>query len=193
MTSEQDVQTQSGQTTANGSTEQNSQETSTTELQDSFPRDYVEKLRSEAKGYRTELSDVKAKLTAFEEAQMSELEKAKAQADAFKAQVEAANAQVQQARAEAAISTAAGKAGLPVDLALRLVDVQFDDEGKPMGIDEAVQGLVQQYPQLVSGGGTSAMNGANGKKRPLTREEISKMSPQEINERWSEISQAMKK
>ena len=160
-------------------TGEGTQQTDTTEKV--FDAAYVRKLREEAKGYRLELESAKGKLTEFERAQLSEKEKLEAELGDYRKQIEDAKAAVQQAKAQTAITAAASKAGLPVELASRLIDVQFDDNGNPKGIEEAVASLVSQYPQLVSGGSSSAMNGASSRKRGLTADDLKKMTAEQIS------------
>lgn len=183
MTSEtgQDaLTTQTSQTTqTDAQTGNGTQQTDTTEKV--FDAAYVRKLRDEAKGYRLELEDAKGKLTAFEREKLSESEKLAAELKDYQTQIEAAKVQVQQAKAQTVITAAASKAGLPVELATKLIDVQFDENGNPKGIEEAVASLVSQYPQLVSGGSSSAMNGASPRKRGLTADDLKKMTAEQIS------------
>lgn len=179
---------QTGQTDAKTSEGTQQKDTTTEKV---FDAAYVRKLREEAKGYRLQLEESNSKITAFEREKLSEQERLAAELKDYQTQIEAAKTQVRQAKAQTAITAAASKAGLPVELASKLIDVQFDENGNPKGIEEAVASLVSQYPQLVSGGSSSAMNGNSSRKRALTPEVLKGMSEKEINARWDEI-RAMK-
>lgn len=179
-TTEQDSNT----TTSTSTSEQDSPET--------FDRDYVEKLRREAASYRTELKDAKEKLKNFEDADLSERQKLQKKLDEAQKAQEAADAALRQERARLAIVKAASKHGLPAELAEKLVEVEFDDEGNPTGVEAAVKKLASEYPQLVQGNGTgSPTNPASKKKTTLTREDVEKMSADEINERWDEVKEVV--
>lgn len=159
---------------------------------ETFDRDYVEKLRREAAGYRTQLKDAQDRLKSFEDADLSERQKLQKQLDDLKKQQEAANDALRQERARLAIVKAAARHGLPASLAERLVDVEYDDEGNPKDVDAAVKKLAAEYPQLVAGsGGGSPTNPASGKKTTLTRDDIQKMTADEINARWDEVKEVL--
>lgn len=114
----------------------------------------AEKQRSdrEAKNLRDRLKQLEDADTARKQSEMTDLQKAQEAAKAANDALVVAQKDTQAARAEAAIARAAAKVGIPADLAIRLVDVEFDN-GKPINVDEAVKKIAADYPQLVTGGG----------------------------------------
>lgn len=144
------------------------------------------KVRREAAGHRTKANQLETELNTRKQAEMSDLEKAQASVKALEAEREAARDEARQARAEVAIARAAAKAGLPADLAARLVKPEFDDKGQPTGIDEQIADLVKQYPQLVTGEGAppptggGSSNAARTRAGGLTLEAVKAMTPQEF-------------
>jgi hypothetical protein len=158
----------------------------------SFDADYVKKLRDEAASWRRKVKDLETKVTGFEQEKMSEAERLKAQADAAKAEAQAAQEALRKARAEAAISREAAKHGVDADLLTRLVTPEFDDDGNPAGIDAAINDLLTKHPYLKAGSavGLSATNPQ--RKGALTLEDIKRMTPEQINARWSEVEATLK-
>lgn len=164
---------------------ENSQEPST------FSADYVKELRAEAAKNRKEAQEAKAKIAAFETQQMSEAEKLQAAAKSAQEQAQAARLELQQARAEVAIARAAQAAGVnPAKLA-KLVKVDFDEAGQPVGVEKAVADVLAEWPELKPS--ATVTSGAMNPQRQakLTMEQIKKMSPDEINSRWDEVKAAM--
>ncbi|PZF98252.1 phage scaffolding protein [Micromonospora deserti] len=96
-----------------------------------------------------------------------------------------ANARILRSEVKAA---AAGKLADPSD-ALRLLDLdQFEvgDDGEVDAGDiaDAISELIKNKPYLAAQGGTTTFDSARGKRTPagqLTRDDIKKMSPAEIN------------
>ncbi len=151
-----------------------------------FDAEYVKKLRAEAAKWRTEAQAAKAKIAEFEQAQMTEAEKLRAQAQAAQEAAAAAQAELRRVRAEAAVARVAGKMGIDPNLALRLVDVEYDEQGNPVNVEQAVAAVLAAYPQLKPAAvpvGTT--NPARMGK--LTLEDIKKMTEAEINARWAEV------
>lgn len=163
----------------------------------SFSADYVKELRQEAADYRVKLKEASDKLAEFEQAKMSEAERLQAQLQAAQAEREQAATALRQARAEAAVAQAAAKHGFPVSLAVKLTEVEFDDNGQPLGVAEAVAKLATEYPQLVAQSAptptTAVMNGARPKKSNLTPDDLRGKSPAWINENWDEVKNVLNK
>ena len=155
-----------------------------------FSADYVRELRAEAAKYRKEAQDAKARVSAFEQQQMSEAEKLQAAAKAAQEQAAAARAELQQARADVAISHAAAANGVDPRKLARLVTVEFDEAGQPVNVDQAVAAVLKEWPELKAA--TMTANATNPQRTAkLTVEQIKKMTPAEINERWAEVQAAM--
>lgn len=170
------------ETTAPEATEPTS---TSTEQVETFDREYVEKLRKENATYRTKAKEAseaaeRIKLEA-ERAKLDEVERLKAEkADAEKAALEA--------RAEAArarhLMTLAGKVVDPEDalaLAERAGLVTED------GVD--VDALLKAKPYLAppTQAGVTIPGARNAKRPALTLEDINKMTPEQVNERWDDI------
>lgn len=182
MAETQVVETVEGQDPANGAPD----------APEVFGREYVEQLRKEAAGYRVRMKELESKVDAFEKEKLGDRERLQAELDAAKKEREALDGALRQERARVAIVQAAAKHGIAPELAERLVDVEFDADGAPVGVDEALKKLAATYPHLVQpGGGSAPTNPQKSKATMLTAEEIKRMSPEEINRRWDEVSAAL--
>lgn len=157
---------------------------------ETFDREYVEKLRKENAAYRTRAKEAseaaeRIKLEA-ERAKLDEVERLKAEkADAEKA--------AQEARAEAArarhLMTLAGKVVDPEDaLAIAERAGLVTDDG--VNVDELLKAKPYLAPPQAHG--VNIPGARNAKKPTLTLEDINKMKPHEINERWDEVQAALK-
>ena len=165
---------------------ENSQEPST------FSADYVKELRAEAAKNRKEAQEAKAKIAAFEQQQMSEAEKLQAAAKSAQEQAQAAQAELRRAKADAALARVAAKEGVDPELLSKLVTVEFDDTGAPVGLEAAAAAVLSKYPQLKPVAATATTNATNPQRTAkLTLEQVRKMSPAEINSRWDEVQQVL--
>lgn len=161
----------------------------TTETVETFDREYVEKLRKENATYRTKAKEAaelaeRVKLEA-ERAKLDEVERLKAEkADAEKA---AETAKAEAARARHLIALA-GKVVDPEDaLAIAERAGLVTDDG------DWVARLLEAKPYLAPPqAGVNIPGARNAKKPTLTVEDINKMKPHEINERWDEVQAALK-
>ncbi len=122
------------------------------------------------------------------EAEMSELQKAQARAAELEKQL-AASAEAQKVIAmQADVTAKAAKLGIvDPDAAFKLLDkgaIEYGDDGKPKNTEALLVEMLKERPYL-AGGGSSAMN--PGKNRSLSRAEIEKMSPEEINKNWDAV------
>lgn len=136
----------------------------------SFSKEYVEGLRQEAAKWRTELRATQEKLSDYEKAQMSDLEKAQSTAQEAQARADQLAADLHRERFDRAVVTAATRARLadPED-AIRLIDpesVTIDDDGNPnrQSLDAALSRLTKDKPYLLSSATAtgSADGGARG-------------------------------
>ncbi len=100
---------------------------------------------------------------------------------------------------ERAVERTATKLGFadPAD-ALSLITrsaIEFETDGQPKNLDKLLGDLLKAKPYLAAGRGRPAGGadlGAGGTGTSgLTREQLEKMSPDEINKRWPEVVAAM--
>lgn len=156
---------------------------------ETFSRDYVQQLRKEAAQWRKEAQEAKTKVQTFEQQQMSEAERLQATAKQAQEQAQAARQELQQARAEVAIARAAANLGVDPRKLAKLITVEFDEAGQPVGVDQAAAAVLNEWPELKPVATPSATNPQRAAK--LTLADVKKMSPAEINERWDEVKAAM--
>lgn len=155
----------------------------------------MKKVRDEAAANRIRAKKAEDELEALRKKDMDALELARTEAAEAKKAAEAARAEMLQARRNAAITAAAAKARFPAEAALKLADVEMDEDGQPVGVSEAIEALVNQYPGMVAGAGSngSNMGGSRGKKGNLTLADIKNKSPEWINANWDAVQEVMKK
>ena len=169
-----------GSTEDQGSTETGS--TDDTETSTGPDAGEVEALRKEAAKYRRQRNEARSKAEELEAANLSDSEKVQHERDTLAAQLETLTAQQRTDRLNVALATHAVDAGIAVDEAFAFVaaDIEFDDEGLPIGVPEAVAKLVKERPHLVrksgkvapgQGTGAEGDDGGKGRQR-FTRSEI---------------------
>lgn len=123
-----------------------------------------------------------------EEAEKSELQKAQERAAELEKQLSAA-AEAQKAMAmQTDITAKAAKLGIvDPDAAFKLLDkgaIEYGDDGRPKNTEALLMAMLKERPYL-AGTGSSVTN--PGKDRTYTREEIEKMTPEQINKNWDAI------
>lgn len=140
----------------------------------------------EAKAEKKRADDLAAKLAEHEQAKLSETEKAVARAEAAEKALTETQERLRSQALRHAVATAAAAASFhnPAD-AYRFLDldaIEFDDDGEPKGITEAVAALAKEHAYLVKSGEnpkgpqpTPRANGTNGQmtedeKRTLDRQ-----------------------
>lgn len=139
-----------------------------------------------------ELKAAKAKLSGYETERMSEAEKLQAAAKSAQEQAAAAQAELRRAKADAALARVAAKEGVDPELLAKLVTVEFDDMGAPVGLEAAAAAVLNQYPQLKPQTVAATLGTTNpARTAKLTMVDVKKMSPDEINSRWDEVKAAM--
>lgn len=165
--------------------------------QETFDRAYVESLRQEAARYRTELQGVKSKLTEFETAQLSELDKAKKQATDAQTTITELQTKLRNTsiRSEVAMQAAALKI-VDADAAYRLLDadeIKFNDAGEPTNIKGLLGQLVKDKPYLLAQNSvTNPPNNPSRSGATLTLDDIRKMTPAEIIANQAAVDAALK-
>lgn len=158
-------------------------EATETSVQETFDREYVEKLRKEAASYRTRAKELEAQneeaKKAAERAKMDEVEAAKAEATELREALEAARHEAQRATWKAGLT---GKVVNP-DAALKLLDPEkhMTDDGN---VD--VDALLSEYdflaPQSQGRSPVSPANTASSKQGPLTAQDFRGKSREWIRE-----------
>lgn len=135
--------------------------------------------------------DLKAKAAKFDEleqANKTELEKAQERAAQLEKEAADAKALAQRTKVDSAIVAEAARRGADTEAVLDATSLrgslEFDDDGAPTNIAEAVDALLKAKPFLVTGGPTrgSADQGARpgGDANQLTRDDLKDMSSDEI-------------
>ena len=123
-----------------------------------------------------------------QEAEKSELQKAKELADEKDKQLQALMDKQKELMIQNGVATVATKLGIiDPDAAYRLMDksaIDFDENGQAKNVEALLVSMLKERPYL-AGTGASAMN--PGKTRRYSREEIERMSPAEINKNWDAI------
>lgn len=154
---------------------------------ETFDREYVEKLRRENATYRTKAKqaaeEAEAARKAAEREKLDEVERLKAEkADAEKA---AAEARAEATRTRHLVNLAGKVAGDPEDALLLAERAGLVTED---GVD--VDALLKAKPFLAPKS-ESGVNIPGARSKPgaptLTEEDIKKMTPQQVNERYEEI------
>ncbi len=95
-----------------------------------------------------------------------------------------------------AVQAAAQKVGIvDAEVALALVrgGITFDEQDAPQGVEAALTELVKSKPYLRAGAGNSANPTNPGRQggSKLTREQIARMTPEQINANWSAVQAAL--
>ncbi|HVM29521.1 MAG TPA: hypothetical protein VM305_01940 [Candidatus Limnocylindrales bacterium] len=153
-------------------------------------------VRREAAKWRTEHRKAADALEAAAKQQMTEEEKRAADVAKKERELAERETAAQERLLAAAIREAAAAAGVaPARLALipRLIDrteVQFEDAREPTNVPALIKSLLEAYPEFrAAAGGSGSADGGSRGKSSLTREQIEKMTPAEINSRWVEIQE----
>lgn len=163
-----------------------------------FDAEYVRKLRGEAGEYRKRLRELEARVKASDDAQLSEVERLR-KALAEREQQDTIH---KRQRQESSLRLAALSAAMRLnmidgDIAYKLLDlaaVEFGESDEPKNVDVLLRDLVKSHPYLVrqpAAPAVTATNPQRGGGPPLTRDDIRKMSPEQINERWDEVKRAL--
>lgn len=116
----------------------------------------VDRLINESKGYRKRAQDSEKALKEINDAQLSELDKTKKDAETFAKERDDARAELRRERFQAAVLSAAYKAKFndPSD-AISLIsmnDVELDEDGKPKtnSLTSAIDRLTKSKPYLIT-------------------------------------------
>lgn len=94
-----------------------------------------------------------------------------------------------------AVQAASAKLGIvDAEVALALIrgTIEFDNDGKPQGVEAALNKLLADKPYLKAGTSTSPTNPPR-QGATLTKADIEKMTPEQINENWEAVQAALAK
>jgi hypothetical protein len=127
-----------------------------------------------------------------EEADKSELQKARELAETRAKQIEELMTNQKRLATQSAIFDKANKLGIvDPDAAYRLIDqdaIEYDESGRPTNAEALLVAMLKDRPYL-TGSSSSAMN--PGRVRKFSREEIERMTPAEINKNWDAIKDSL--
>jgi len=110
------------------------------------------KLRSESQNLRKRLKELEDEKQKAADAQLSEVERAKKQADAAQTRLAEIEGTLRQERVGREVERTAAKLKLDPELAGRLVApdmLEYDDDGKPTNTEKVLKGLIAKWPNLV--------------------------------------------
>lgn len=171
-----------------------------------FDRAYVEKLRRTEAGYRTRAQQeaearlaLEQELQAYRDAELSAQERLERDLDEARQRAEDAELAASEANLRTEVARHAGDVHDMEDV-LNLLDLsQIGWDGTfPTGVQDAVEQLLASKPWLRKQQSTPPPNLGStnpGGPRPgatgLTRADLKGMSSEEINRRWSEVSQIL--
>ncbi len=150
-----------------------------------FDAEYVQALRAEAAGYRKRLRALEEKQQKDEEAKLSESEKLQKRLSELEKERDAWVSERQERQLRHEVELNATKLGI-VDLeaALKLLDtsdVQFDENGRPLGIPAKLKELVQKRPYLLAKPPARESGGGNGNSQSLPEQGMNDWIRKRIN------------
>ena len=129
-----------------------------------------------------------------EQAQMSEVERLRAELEEWRNRATAVQRQAAEKQAQAMAIEALADAGVPAakrQYALRMLEISdaiSDDGVEESAIRAAVKKLLSDIPELTSASSARAGSEFSGQgATDLTEDAIAKMSPDELRRRWNEI------
>lgn len=157
-------------------------------------------LRTKAGRLERELEALRKADEDRKNADLSEVEKLRKELTEKNAAIEAAAAQAKAGRLAGASLAAAARLGFadPED-AQRFLDadaIEWDDNGAPKNVQALLEAVLKAKPYLKASFTQPPDLGQGSRGRagvPLTREAITKMTPAEINARWDEVQEVMKR
>ena len=116
--------------------------------QDTGKDDYAE-LRTSLDSERKTRKELEKRLKAIEEKDLPEAERVAREQAEVKAENQTLRSENQKLKGQMAVYAEAGKLGFadPVD-AFRLIDIEFDDEGQPKGVTQALSKLLLHDEQV---------------------------------------------
>ncbi len=91
----------------------------------------------------------------------------------------------------AEVAKAAAEHNVPTALAERLLEPQFDAEGRPAGVEEQLQRWLSEHPYLRRTSAPSLAVTNPARPAALTSETLRNMSPEEINANWEVVAKIL--
>lgn len=160
----------------------------------------IRELRQEAAANRKRAADAEAELKGIKDGQLSEAEKLQKAATEAQAARDTALADLKATRLQLSVESEARKLGI-VDptIAGRLIDgaaVTWDGNA-PSNVATLLGDLVKDRPWLLAanhgtGQAPAAVGSPGGTQRRLTRDDVRKMTPDQINQNWDAVQAALK-
>lgn len=152
---------------------------------DKIVQERVARAKSTPPADYEDLKTKAAELDKLQEAQKTELEKAQERAEKAERDAEAAAELVQRTKTDSAIVAEAAKRGADTDVVVSLLDrsaVEFDSDGAPTNIADAVDALLKAKPFLVTGAtrGSADQGAREGGEKQIARDALKDMSHTEI-------------
>ena len=127
-----------------------------------FTAEYVRELRQEAARHRVKASELQKQLDEVQQMTARERQELERRLADLEAKAQEAEARYTEALLRSEVATAAARKGIDPELAWRLLDpaeVEWDEEkGQPKNVSEALDSILQKWPQLASGGTSAPMN-----------------------------------
>lgn len=118
----------------------------------------ISELRRENAAHRTENKSLKTFKEQKELESLTETQRLQKQADDLKTERESLAAELRTERGRNAVTEAAARLGVNAKLASQLITVEYDDAGKAVGVDAALNALIAEHPYLI----TDADTGTGG-------------------------------
>jgi hypothetical protein len=159
-----------------------------------FDAEYVKKLRAEAAQYRRRLRELETNLKAREEAELSEQERLRRRLAEAEARLFDLERERQERILQYEVKLQAAQLGIvDPDAAWRLLDlanIEFNEDGTPRGVKQALQELLKAKPYL-RGGQAIPMSPTNPQRQPnvFTRSQL--RDPRFYAEHREEIMRAL--
>lgn len=110
---------------------------------------------------------------------------------ALKAQLDELRHALRMSAWRAEVAKAAAEHNVPTVLAERLLEPQFDAEGRPVGVGEQLQRWLSEHPYLRRTSAPSLAVTNPARPAALTSEAVRNMSPEEINANWEVVAKIL--
>lgn len=110
---------------------------------------------------------------------------------ALKAQLDELRQALRMSAWRAEVAKAAAEHNVPTVLAERLLEPQFDAEGRPVGVGEQLQRWLSEHPYLRRTSAPSLAVTNPARPAALTSEAVRNMSPEEINANWEVVAKIL--